>query len=710
MNQMAEMTDTSHQSDLLLALNDDLNTTIQSRSCARVKVLVTYWQDGDHPGYKTEGEEVGQLFQSLFHFDVETFPIPSSDSYVALLGAVTGGLAAKPSLFIVHYGGHGDKNDDHKNGEIRRSVWAAHASGGPTVEWSLIQDHIRAINSKTDILLLLDCCYAAQAARDRENKRGRLEIIAAAGMGVKTPGPGPRSFTTALIKQMEKAIEEKGSVVVQELHFRLCPPSVGLFATPVHIGFHGEHSIRLEPLAPQSDSTSDEDAKTFLQLLIKINEELSPGCMEKIGRWIGTSEVPRIVSGLKMTLARTERIHHAVQYFRGGQKRFAREINTVDKNEIVTAWETVRSLLQQYQTQYRPNKRQNTGRFLEELEADNNEVIALLQRHILAGTATEGNEALEEAINDENLTALGLNGPLQVFKIARDNIPMEEADGHWSESAIREKKFYGPYVDPKDLPVVGERIKVLAHILNAADCGGFHALKCTGWSHQPLEHCYTLDFELPQGVHEAQYVTLQDVIQKIKGHLRPSLDERMKIAFALAKAVENWHAVGWLHQGISSQNVIFFHKPGTARIDYTTPFLHGFDFARPGSDPSVGRAASSIEFNVYRHPDRQGTVQRGHLVKHDVYSLGVVLLEIGLWQSVLKIVPRSTSGEEIRSLLMEQCQGRLAHFVGKSYQGVVVCCLMSSYQAEFDDAKGSRSAKSFHDNVVVPLGRGIQLS
>ncbi len=56
----------------------------------------------------------------------------------------------------------------------------------------------------------------------------------------------------------------------------------------------------------------------------------------------------------------------------------------------------------------------------------------------------------------------------------------------------------------------------------------------------------------------------------------------------LAKAVQKWHLVGWVHQGISSSSVIFFHKKDTNQVDYAQPFLHGFEFARPDSDPSMG--------------------------------------------------------------------------------------------------------------------------
>ncbi|KAK0670323.1 hypothetical protein QBC41DRAFT_96514 [Cercophora samala] len=714
------MAATNQSSDWLSNLNQDLETTVRYHGYAKVTTLVTYWEDG-HPGFVEEGNDVAAMFRNTFNFDVTTFAIPSSDSYPALLKVVLECMTAKapgPALFIVHYGGHGDRNDDRHNQEERRSVWAAHAQGGPTVKWYKIQDQIKEVRSETDMLLILDCCFAAQAGRGSDDSSGRLEILAAAAMGVKTPLPGPKSFTAAVIRNMKRSVAQDGFVVISELQYRLTKREEGLFTTPIYIGLTGGRSIRLEPINPNDEQpTNISEAKIFLQLLIKVKDELTDKNTKKISQWIKTSEVPNIVSGLELTFARTEQICKAVEDIRQGDKLFTRHVKTVDKDEILAAWNQVVSLVQEYhslrQLQLGSNKQQQhqVGHFLEDLAHGTGDVLELLERYILTGPALEEDEALEVMINDDTLQALGLTGPLQLVKIARQDISLEAITTAPSDTVIQEKKTYGPYLDPRDIPVVEKRISVLANMLKAADSQDFRALRCIGWSPEPLEHCYILNFEVPHGIDNQKYVTLQHVIQKTKGSDRPSLDERLGLAFTLAKAVENWHLVGWLHQGISSFNIIFFRKPGTRRIEYSEPYLHGFEFARPGSDPSIGRAVDSIEFNVYRHPDRQGTVQRGHLVKHDIYSLGVVLLEIGLWQSALEIVrklPSKSSGLEIQSYLMKQCDERLAHFAGESYQNVVATCFKSSYEVELDDAFGSRSAKSFHEKVVVKLSTGIR--
>lgn len=198
---------------------------------------------------------------------------------------------------------------------------------------------------------------------------------------------------------------------------------------------------------------------------------------------------------------------------------------------------------------------------------------------------------------------------------------------------------------------------------------------------------------------------------------RPSLDDRFRIAAKLAKAVLKWHSVGWVHQGISSPNVIFFTMKRSGQVDYENPFLQGFDFARPKSDPSIGRSASDIAFNVYRHPERQGLSRRSHTKIHDIYSLGVVLLEIGLWQRAFDIVAdrkdmNKTSAMEphtIRERLLHAAQHRLAHYSGRTFQSAVEVCLTGSIGSEMDDRHDTNLARSFQHLVIDMLSSGVDI-
>jgi hypothetical protein len=116
-------------------INSQIELSSRSRSYVCVKVLIVYWEQGDS-GFKREGRELGAMFadKEKFGFAVDEFAIPSSESHLHLLNFIASSLLevstyAKEqrgtSLVIIHYGGHGDRNDDRHSGEQRRSVWAA---------------------------------------------------------------------------------------------------------------------------------------------------------------------------------------------------------------------------------------------------------------------------------------------------------------------------------------------------------------------------------------------------------------------------------------------------------------------------------------------------------------------------------------------------------------------------------------------------------
>ena len=111
-----------------ISANASLSKFFQTRfEYDRVTVLAIYWQDSPHgsptASYKQEAEKVGELFHTLFKYQVEYFEIPSIDSEAAFDSRLNILLATnntENSLLILHYGGHGDPDEAND----RQSVWA----------------------------------------------------------------------------------------------------------------------------------------------------------------------------------------------------------------------------------------------------------------------------------------------------------------------------------------------------------------------------------------------------------------------------------------------------------------------------------------------------------------------------------------------------------------------------------------------------------
>jgi hypothetical protein len=104
-----------------------------------VQALIIYWQESDKlEAYEEEAGKLQELFRVL-QYDTEVYKIPVQDSQLnlsevilrhcnRLSGQLRGSEHDPSSLLIIHYGGHGDKDDDKHatdGRQERRAVWRA---------------------------------------------------------------------------------------------------------------------------------------------------------------------------------------------------------------------------------------------------------------------------------------------------------------------------------------------------------------------------------------------------------------------------------------------------------------------------------------------------------------------------------------------------------------------------------------------------------
>ena len=90
-----------------------------------ISVLILYFEDSE-TGFKKEARMIGELFAIDFHYEVEYYAIPSDHSHLRLdtkINAFLNDHGEPDHLMIIHYGGHGDPNDD--DAQERLAVWAA---------------------------------------------------------------------------------------------------------------------------------------------------------------------------------------------------------------------------------------------------------------------------------------------------------------------------------------------------------------------------------------------------------------------------------------------------------------------------------------------------------------------------------------------------------------------------------------------------------
>ncbi|KAJ2992671.1 hypothetical protein NUW58_g2092 [Xylaria curta] len=724
--------------DVTDRLNESLQLSMRRSTYASVKVLALYWQDG-HQGYKNEAQAVVDLFRHSFQYSAEEFAIPSSNSYNHVLGLMTNRLlelgeaaanARAASLLIIHYGGHGDRDNDKHQGQEKRSVWAAHREGDPTLPWYLIQDQFDNLrNEDTHILLILDCCYAGQAARQREIWKTRIEILAASAMGMETPPPGNTSFTDILLREIKRQLETCDSIVVKEFYTLLSHRQSQLWAQPVYISLKPrEPPIRLQPLSQASHMVvtkrrSGMDPESLLHLIIEIKDDPDKQNITEIARWLG-AETPRIVTSL--VFENTEHISRAVDKISQEPGDILSRLDSVSKQEIDTAWYGVVDLVRRYyDEQHSPShprrqlqdNNQKVIEFLRRLDFCNSSVVSALERNLLGQLEVQDNtpsveEDIENAVNDDTMRALGLADGFRMRQIISQSElsePVESHDVLYGAATKNSREFievknYNEYVDPAELPILIHRISLLSDLLQTPKSSGFRSLKCLRWEHRPLQHKFNLYFEVPSGykLGDNCHQTLRSVIRTAKLASRPTMDSRMAIALSVCMAIQKWHSVGWVHQSINSRNIIFFQSETTGELDYLCPYLQGFEFSRQDHHPSIVSPMDDFLNNIYRHPQRQGTMRQGHRKIHDIYSLGVVLLEIGLWQTAEEMLKSHKQSEPhtIREILKKSCSIRLAHYAGVYYQSAVSACLDSDLGVDMDNEKGSNLARAFELKVI----------
>jgi hypothetical protein len=231
---------------------------------------------------------------------------------------------------------------------------------------------------------------------------------------------------------------------------------------------------------------------------------------------------------------------------------------------------------------------------------------------------------------------------------------------------------------------VKQEVARLARLLSfpRARNTGFQTLQCVAVVKdelRPPKGAYVFAFELPRDLFpdDKDPVTLWQAISS--GTLsRPTLEERFAMARCLVQTIANLHSVDWLHKSIRSENIIFGYH--SSRQDYEHPLLVGFEFSRDEKDRSTTEQDDRLERNIYRHPDRQGPPEKRFNALHDIYSLGVVLLEIGLWRlaALFEEDYKDMEAEDIMRSLMEHATDRLPHYMGSGYTSAVLACMDGS--------------------------------
>lgn len=726
-----------------------------------VMVLILYWKDGDHPGFKAEAGQLQQLFKKTFGYSVYCFEIPSEDPFFALDGFLCDSLRRPKSgrsLTIVHYGGHGDADpvDDR-----RRCVWAANDAHGPTLKWSDMQPKLG--HAKGDVLLLLDCCYAAQAARSAERViPTNVELIAACGVGRQTWAPGRRSFTTAFIKTVTEMTKDASSIRISDVFHHLSSGKANRDESPIFLPL-GEktgrgRSIRLTRHNHDANVGIVQQEQSELSIRVITRGPVSSNLLSEIAYWLG-KHAPRDVRSIafpdvQYLVNRAVHLEDFVQKPNGPSitPDPSQDLSEPSKQEIRQSLKLVVERLA-WAISLSCDKLGNSPSKLDfqpilmEMQRGVFKLQSTIERNALGLPMFQNPAELAKRQNEAEMNDIGLGESLRVMQrtvsdptsssvIHADfrttcspklgQLVVEDFEG---SSVLVEYKY--SYEKGDELIQRGKRrIEHLVSVLQEASWHQYLIPKCLGYhDQQETSFRYGLLFRHPFPGRSHSPISLFDLMsldrngRPPQGHPDPpTMGERFKLALEIGRALQKWHSVGWVHQAIASFNIYLFKDDHSNKVDYLKPYLHGFDYTRRTEDSSARRFVSEQDKiqDVYRHPDRQGSAPaKKHTKKHDLYSFGLLLVEISRWAQLPYAFARFISDKEgnlkasqIAKLgpeIIRKSERRLGQDMGLAYQSAALACLKGEFGVELDDQRQSRLARAVDEMVLTKLELGTKL-
>ncbi|KAK0301692.1 hypothetical protein LTR01_009211 [Friedmanniomyces endolithicus] len=278
------------------------------------------------------------------------------------------------------------------------------------------------------------------------------------------------------------------------------------------------------------------------------------------------------------------------------------------------------------------------------------------------------------------------------------------------------------------------RIALLTDLLRSAKPDTFRAAPCLGYIKVPNTDNasrYGIVFEEPliRGM-EPKVATLQELLERAP---HPSLSARIALCVVLARCIHSFHALNWLHKALRPENILFFSSTESANV--SEPFLAGFELSRPsimeqwsekpGFDPSK---------DIYRHPNAQSSQV---IVKYrkscDIYSLGVLMIEVALWKRFKDVVRLEDFAETKPSTLREiqpwllrlplytgfsvipteagNCLQQVSSACGDSFRNIIERCLRMDatekpeYSEEQEAAIALRVQRVTEEDIVKELER-----
>lgn len=211
----------------------------------------------------------------------------------------------------------------------------------------------------------------------------------------------------------------------------------------------------------------------------------------------------------------------------------------------------------------------------------------------------------------------------------------------------------------------------------------FRVLECVGTFHDSDDRKFGIVYSFPDT--QSTPIRLHYLLKGggAKGLRPPHIGQRLILAKTLAACLQIVHVSGWIHKSFNSYNILFFTMANPLSDgDYGKPYLVGFEHSREDEQGAYTRGTDSFdETKQYQHPRyREGS--SSFKKEFDYYSLGLVLLEIGVWECLGNIYNNVKRLEytpwELKDEYLKICHNQILERMGPTYHEVTKTCLQAA--------------------------------
>lgn len=265
-------------------------------------------------------------------------------------------------------------------------------------------------------------------------------------------------------------------------------------------------------------------------------------------------------------------------------------------------------------------------------------------------------------------------------------------------------------------------------------------LQCLGFLTDPrLE----LVFRIPSNLKNPR--SLKSLIARKDGNesaSKPAVHSRLSLAMALSEAVLSVHSARLVHKSIQPETILLFEKwdedktQCNGETSLGVPTLTAWSMSRKTDELSSRVGEDDWMQNIYRHPQRQGLqLEKRYHVGHDLYSLGVCLMELGLWEPLITaendqpprmsdrycdmawrtkcidpeevgVLKRLVKPTVVQEVMIGLAEHDLGQEMGKAYSQVVLACFHNvEALGATDKLEGNNSdvPMMYHKWILQPL-------